>query len=106
MFSQTDEKMNEIVRRIVRVANPRRIVLFGSRASGTAGPDSDVDLLVIVSGPVHRRRLAQEIHIQLIGAEYPVDVIVYTEEDVERFRTSVGVILPFALAEGKEIYAA
>ena len=43
----------EAVRRAVEVARPIRIILFGSAARGTMGPDSDFDLLVVVPGPVH-----------------------------------------------------
>jgi predicted nucleotidyltransferase len=35
----------EVIRRVVEVARPDRIILFGSAALGKAGPDSDVDLL-------------------------------------------------------------
>jgi uncharacterized protein len=48
----------EVVRRIVEVAHPDRIVLFGSAARGQMGPDSDLDLLVVKAGVPHRRRLA------------------------------------------------
>ena len=61
-----DKSLEEIVRRIVEVAQPERIVLFGSAARGTPGPDSDVDLLVVKRG-AHRRKLAGEIYMRLIG---------------------------------------
>lgn len=51
--------LDEIVRRIVEVAQPDRIILFGSAARGEMGPDSDLDLLVVKAGVPHRRRLAQ-----------------------------------------------
>ncbi len=38
-----------MVRRIVHRFRPERIILFGSHARGDAGPDSDVDLLVVMS---------------------------------------------------------
>lgn len=47
----------DIVRRVVEVAKPQRIVMFGSAARGTMRPDSDVDLLVIKKGRFHRGRL-------------------------------------------------
>ena len=43
------DTIKEIVRRIVEVAKPDRIILFGSRASGDASSGSDVDLLVVKS---------------------------------------------------------
>jgi len=41
------ERIEEMVRRIVRRFAPEKIILFGSHARGTAGPDSDVDLLIV-----------------------------------------------------------
>jgi predicted nucleotidyltransferase len=98
--------LDEIVRRVVAVARPDRIVLFGSAARGDMGPDSDVDLLVIKSRVAHRRRLAQQIHQAFFGLGIPVDVIVVTPEDVRAFSNKVGTIIEPALREGREVYAA
>ena len=96
----------EIVRRIVRVAAPERIVLFGSAARGEAGPNSDLDLLVIKPGDYHRGRLTEEIYESLIGAGQAVDIVVVTPEDVESYRDALGLVIGPALREGREIYAA
>ena len=95
-----------LVRRIVDVARPDRIVLFGSAARGEMGPDSDLDVLVVKSGVQHRRRLAQDIYMNLSGVGVGVDVIVLTPEDIEAQRNSVGSIVGPALDEGRVIYAA
>jgi len=95
-----------LVRRIVEVARPDRIVLFGSAARGEMGPDSDLDVLVVKSGVEHRRRLAQDIYMNLSGVGVGVDVIVLTPEDIEAQRDSVGSIVGPALDEGRVIYAA
>ena len=96
----------EVVRRIVEVARPERIILFGSAARGEAGPDSDLDLLVVKRGVEHRRRLAQRIYKRLLGVEVPVDVLVVTPDDIEEFRDKVGTIIGPALREGREVYVA
>ena len=96
----------EVIRRVVEVASPERIILFGSAARGETGPDSDLDLLVIKRGVEHRRRLAQRIYRRLLGVEVPVDVLVVTPEDVEEFRDKVGTIIGPALREGREVYVA
>jgi predicted nucleotidyltransferase len=98
--------LRSVVDRVVEVAKPDRIILFGSGARGDAGPDSDLDLLVVKSGVVHRRKLAQQIYRRLVGLEIPVDVVVVTPEDVEAFRGKVGTIIGPALAEGREVYVA
>lgn len=98
--------LQEIIRRVVEVAAPDRIILFGSAARGELGPDSDIDLLVIKSGVPHRRRLAQQIHLHMFGVQAAVDVLVATPEDLDKYAESVGAIIGPALREGREIYAA
>jgi predicted nucleotidyltransferase len=98
--------LEEILRRVVEVAKPDRIILFGSAARGDMRPDSDIDLLVIKSDVAHRRRLAQQIDLHLFGIPVPVDIIVATPQDVEAYRHKVGTLIGPALREGREVYAA
>lgn len=99
------EVLDEVVRRIVEVAKPERIILFGSGSKGRLRGDSDLDLLVVKRG-AHRRRLAQEIYVNLIGVGCSVDVVVVTPEDIERFGDSPALIIEPALHDGVEVYAA
>jgi predicted nucleotidyltransferase len=101
---QFSDEVNEIIRRIVATAQPQRILLFGSTARGQARKDSDLDLLVIMRGPVRRRSIAQEIYRNLHGILTPVDVIVATEQDVLQHGQAIGSILRPALREGQVIY--
>jgi len=98
--------LDEIVRRIVAVAQPERIILFGSAARGEMGPGSDVDLLVIKSDVSSRLRLAQQIERRLYGVPIGTDIIVVTPEDVRKHGHKVGTIIGPALREGREINAA
>ena len=98
------EVLDEIIRRIIEVAEPEKIILFGSAARGEMGPNSDVDLLVVKSG-VHRRRLTQAIYMNLFGVGQAVDVVVVTPEDVERYKDSFALVIEPALREGKVVYA-
>jgi len=100
------KRLDEIIRRIVEVAKPDKIIMFGSAAKGELGPDSDVDLLVIKSGDIHRRQLAQKIYMNLYGVGQAVDIVVVTPEDVERYRDSFAIVIYPALREGKVVYGA
>jgi predicted nucleotidyltransferase len=102
----TAAALRELVRCIVEVAKPERIILFGSAARGQMGPDSDLDVLVVKSAIEHRRRLAQDIYMNLPALGIGVDVIVLTPEDIEAQRTRVGSIVGPALEEGRVIYGA
>jgi predicted nucleotidyltransferase len=98
--------LNEIIHRIVEVAHPDKIILFGSAARDQMDADSDVDLLVIKGGNFHRGRLTEEIYMNLFGVGQAVDIVVVTPEDVERYRDSMALIIRPALEEGKVVYAA
>ncbi len=104
MAQVSQDVLDEIIRRVVEVAQPEQIVLFGSAARGEMGPNSDVDLLVVKSG-VHRRQLAQAIYVGLFGVGQAVDVIVVTPEDVERYKDSFALVIEPALRQGKVVYA-
>jgi predicted nucleotidyltransferase len=98
--------LQDIVARVVQIAHPTRLILFGSAVRGKMGPDSDVDLLVVVQEPVHRRDLAGKIYRNLHGVPIPVDVVVVTEDDVEQFGDKLGTVLYPALREGVTLYEA
>ena len=99
-------KLSEIIRRIVKVAAPEKIILFGSAVRGEMGPNSDVDLLVVKGGKYNRSRLAGDIYMNLHGVGQAVDVILVTPEVVERYRDTHCLIIKPALREGKEVYRA
>ncbi|MFH1906882.1 MAG: nucleotidyltransferase domain-containing protein [Chloroflexota bacterium] len=99
-----EEVLKEIIRRVVEVAQPEKIILFGSAARGEARPDSDIDLLVVKSG-AHRRRLAQSIYMNLFGVGRAVDVVVVRPEDLERYKDSFALVIEPALREGRVVYA-
>ncbi|MBI2940397.1 MAG: nucleotidyltransferase domain-containing protein [Chloroflexi bacterium] len=100
------EVLDEIIRRVVEVAQPEKIILFGSAARGTMGPHSDVDLLVVKGGRFDQGRLTGDIYMNLIGVGQAVDVVLVTTEDVERYRHSQALVIAPALREGKVVYAA
>lgn len=102
----TREKRDDLIQRIVRAANPLRIILFGSFARGEARPYSDVDVLIVVPDGVHRRHTAEAVYRELWGFDMDVDVVVATISDVEKYRHSPSLIYRAALQDGKELYVA
>ncbi|MBI4168347.1 MAG: nucleotidyltransferase domain-containing protein [Acidobacteria bacterium] len=93
-----------MVRRIVERFQPDRIILFGSHARGSAGTDSDVDLLVIMRVRGSKRAARLKIRSALSGIGIAKDIVVATPEEVEQYRDLVGTIIRPALREGKVLY--
>jgi predicted nucleotidyltransferase len=75
--------IESLVDRIVEVAHPQKVILFGSYASGAPGRDSDVDLLVVMNhrGPAHR--VATRIRLA-IGTTSPMDILVRSPAQLEK----------------------
>ena len=96
--------IGEMVRRIVERFDPEKIILFGSHARGTAGPDSDVDLLVVMPVVGSKRAIRVKIRAALSGIGFPKDVVVVTPEEVKRFGGIPGTIIRPALLEGEVLY--
>jgi predicted nucleotidyltransferase len=94
-----------IVRQVVQAAKPEKIVLFGSAARGTMGPNSDYDILVIKKGKFSHDQVAEAIYRNLSG-EAPVDVVVASTTEIERYRDAFCLVICPALREGRVIYEA
>jgi uncharacterized protein len=103
--SKHGKQIQEMVDRIVKRFDPEKIILFGSHARGDAGPDSDVDLLVVMPVAGSKRDKMVEIGVALHDIPLPKDIIVTTPEDFEWRKEIVGTIERPAVQEGKVLYA-
>jgi predicted nucleotidyltransferase len=99
------EQIQQMVRRIVQRFDPDRIILFGSHARGQAGPDSDVDLLVVMPVQGSKRAKQLEIRIALHDIHVPKDIIVSRSEEFQWRKNTVGTIEYPAAREGEVLYA-
>lgn len=104
MQSINEELIQEIKNRIVSAVHPEKIILFGSYAYGTPTKDSDLDLLVILptEEPMHSRvtrirKLVRDINI-------PKDIIVYTPQEVEKWKDASAAFITSIIKKGKVIY--
>ncbi len=100
----SDTILQDIVPRIVDVAQPERIIPFGSAARGEMGPHSDVDVLVVKAGDYNPSHVVGDIYMRLYGVRQAVDVLVVTPEQLEQYRDRHCLIIAPALREGKEVY--
>ena len=104
MKKVSQKLIREMVNRIVRRFDPEKVILFGSYATGKAGPDSDVDLLVVMPVMGSKRKKAVEIGVALHDMGVAKDVIVARPDEFEWRKDIIGTIEWPAAHEGKVLY--
>ena len=102
--SADPQLIQEIVRRIVNVSQPETVILFGSRARGTARPESDIDLLVIANSTQLRYRRAAPLYGALSDIIAPMDIVVYSPEEVQEWSEVRQAFVTTAIREGQVLY--
>jgi predicted nucleotidyltransferase len=98
------EWVPDVVADLVATAGPLQVLLFGSVAGGVDGPDSDIDLLVVLPEVEQNRR--HELTVKLaraITALVPVDLLVTDPAEIAE-RGDLPGILRVALREGRVVY--
>jgi predicted nucleotidyltransferase len=100
----TDQLLDEVVRRILTVGSPHKIVLFGSWARGNARPDSDLDLLIIEDSALPRYRRSARYRRALCGVFPAKDVVVWTPSEVEEWKAVPNAFISTVLSEGRLLY--
>ena len=100
----TEELLNELVRRVLSVGSPHKIVLFGSRGRGDARPDSDLDLLILEDSELPRYQRSPRYYHVLTGLFPSKDIVVYTPEEVQEWSGVPNAFVTVALREGRILY--
>ncbi len=96
----------EAARRLVEVARPTKVILFGSAARSDTDEESDLDFLVVLKEVTARRAEMVRLLNALRDLRVPVDVLVYSEEEIHEWGHLPGSVLYEALTEGKVLYEA
>jgi predicted nucleotidyltransferase len=99
------KEIRQMVRRIVSRFHPDKIILFGSHARGNAGPNSDVDLLVVMPFSGSKREKQVEIRLVLQSIRIPKDIVVTSPEEFLWRQELPGTIERPAVREGRVLYA-
>jgi len=97
---------DEIVRRILSVAAPERIILFGSAAAGEMTADSDIDLLILKRAIDDQREEYLRIRRALRDIAFPFDIVLMTTKWFEESKDVIGGIAYPADKQGRVLYAA
>lgn len=108
MTTVTESTLSEIIGRIVEAVHPDKIILFGSYARGSAGPGSDLDLLIIEDrefGPHRSRRKETSMLWRILsGIRIAKDILVYSSDEVDKWKDTKNHIIAQALREGRVLY--
>jgi len=103
----TAQKVEAAIKRIVEVAHPQRLILFGSYVRGEITPNSDLDILVVTGDDVKNvRKESVRIRRALKGISMPVDIIITPESKLRELAQTPGFIYREALMHGKVVYEA
>lgn len=102
----TSTLIDNLIERIAAAAYPLQIILFGSTSRGEIGPDSDIDVMVVMPDGTRRSNTVRYLYTQLSGFGFPVDIVVATPSLLDQHKDNMGLIYRSVLAEGKEIYVA
>jgi len=87
------------------LSGPVRVILFGSQATGRAGPESDVDLIIVSETFRGRSQVRRGAWVlEAWHSPEPVDVLCYTPEEFDRLRAQVSIVR-VAMEEGVEVGA-
>lgn len=100
------EVVPDMTRRIVEAVHPVRVILFGSAARGQMGPDSDLDVLVVMPDDADPNQVSKDIYRSLRGLGFATDALVIGESDLSLHGDDPWLVYRSALAEGKELYHA
>ncbi len=101
-----EQTVQEIVRRILSVGKPDKIILFGSAATGQMTRDSDIDLLIVEPDVSQQRKEYTLIREALRGMNYPFDLLFISTDWFEDSKDVIGGIAYPANKHGKVIYEA
>jgi predicted nucleotidyltransferase len=100
----TKQSLQRAISAIIETVHPNKIILFGSYARNSADKDSDLDLLVIEDQPVNRGEEMVKIRNAIGDIGVGIDILVYSEKDVQESGHLRGSALYWALKEGKVLY--
>lgn len=100
----TAREIDGLVTRIAAYLKPVRIMLFGSYAKGTATPASDVDLLVVYDTALPVDRRSALVAPFIVGYSVPIDIHIYTPDEVDSYGPVEHSFLNAVLRTGKTVY--
>ena len=105
MRELSSDILAEITKRLAESIHPEKIYLFGSHAAGNADLDSDVDLLAVVPDTEKStRQITHQGRASLWGLKIPVDLIVCTHPQLNKWRDVKCHLFYTVVRKGRVLY--
>ena len=98
------ETIAQMVNKIKAQFQPQKIIIFGSYAWGKPSEDSDIDLFIVMESDMRRDERARQIQKIFSDRTFPLDIIVYTPEEVEQSLGRGNLFIKEILARGGVLY--
>jgi len=99
-----EKQIDELVERIRDDFNPKAIIIFGSVARGTADELSDLDVAVIMDTDLAWTQRTVTVRRSLRNIRIPLDVLVFTPEEIEFERRNPCTLVSEMLKSGTIVY--
>lgn len=100
----THQQISKIINKIVMNYLPEKIILFGSYAYGNPNTNSDLDLLIVKDSNIPRYKRGREVRKYLRGLKVPIDLIVYTNEEIQKWSNVKTAFITSIIKKGKVLY--
>ena len=104
MTKITETLIRDIKDKIVEKIHPEKIILFGSHAHGIPNKGSDLDIVLIKESDLPRHKRAVEAYEVISPFGVPIDIIVYTPQEVEEYEDVKGAFINKVIRTGKTLY--
>lgn len=103
-MTTSTETIEQVAESLGKASHATKVILFGSHATGNARADSDVDFLVIAESDLPRHKRSRHLYAMFHPYPFPMDILVYTPEEVDRQSKDPTSFISTVLAKGKDLY--
>ncbi|MDI6736622.1 MAG: nucleotidyltransferase domain-containing protein [bacterium] len=100
----SEKIIKKAIERLIKVARPQKVYLFGSYARGDARKQSDLDFLVVEQTLSNRRKEMVRLHDAIRSMRIPVDILVASESTFNEWADVPGTVMYKAKMEGRLCY--
>ena len=103
-MQSSDDRVNKIINKIAEAVSPERIILFGSRVFPGAPAESDIDLLLVYSGPKSKREIKLQVYNLFPHPDFSLDLLVLSPEELDQQKGVANTLAREALQSGVVCY--